>query len=113
MVTNNTNDAFENLLIGDVNSIKLKITENINAIFFINEVDGIVNIIFESFTFIKDKYISNKIHLINYDKDWMDSNTIQNNIDYILKKFEDLLNENFEIAPIGITRRKNSNCLEY
>lgn len=111
MVINNTNDAFENLLISDANRIKLKITKNINAVFSLNEIDSTVNIIFKTDT--KDEYISNKIHLSNYDKDWMDSDTIQNNINYILEKFEDLLNKIFGIAPIGITRWKNSNCIEY
>ena len=40
MTTNNTNDALENLLLGDSNGIKLKITDYTKAVFSINEVDG-------------------------------------------------------------------------
>ena len=51
--------------------------------------------------------------LIKYNKDLMNVNTFHNEIDFLLEKLEDLLNENFGIAPIGITKWKNSNCLEY
>lgn len=116
MITNNTNDAFENLLLGDSNGIKLKITEYTKAVFSMNEVDGTVNLIFETTT--KDEYtglkvVSNKVHLIEYDEDLMNGNTIQDDIDFLLEKLEDLLNEDFGIAPIGIIKWKNSNCLEY
>ena len=42
MITNNTNDAFENLLLGDSNGIKLKITDYTKAVFSMNEVDGTI-----------------------------------------------------------------------
>ena len=102
MITNNTNDAFKNLLLGDSNGIKLKITDYTKAVFSINEVDdtGL-------------KVVSNKVHLIEYDEDLMNGNTIQDDINFLLEKLEDLLNEDFGIAPIGITKWKNSNCLEY
>ena len=116
MIINNTNDALENLLLGDTNSVKLKITNYINAVFSVNEVDDTINLIFETITRDEDtglKAISNKVHLIKYNKDLMNGNTFHNEIDFILEKLEDLLNENFGIAPIGITKWKNSNCLEY
>ncbi len=59
------------------------------------------------------KVVSNKVHLIEYDEELMNGNTIQDDIDFLLEKLEDLLNEDFGIAPIGITKWKNSNCLEY
>ena len=116
MITNNTNDAFENLLLGDSNGIKLKITEYTKAVFSMNEVDGTVNLIFETTTKNEDtglKVVCNKVHLIEYDEELMNGNTIQDDIDFLLEKLEDLLNEYFGIAPIGITKWKNSNCLEY
>ena len=118
MITNNTNDAFENLLLGDSNGIKLKITDYTKAVFLMNEVDGSVNLIFETTTEDKDtglRIVSNKVHLIEYDEDLMNGNVndIQNKINFILENLEDLLNEDFGIAPIGITKWKNSNCLEY
>lgn len=116
MITNNTNDALENLLLGDSNGIKLKITDYTKAVFSINEVDGSVNIIFETTTKDEDtglKVVSNKVHLIEYDEELMNGNTIQDDIDFLLEKLEDLLNEDFGIAPIGITKWKNSNCSEY
>lgn len=116
MITNNTNDALENLLLGDSNGIKLKITNYTKAVFSMNEVDGTVNLIFETTTKDEDtslKVVSNKVHLIEYDEDLMNGNTIQDDIDFLLEKLEDLLNEDFGISPIGITKWKNSNCLEY
>lgn len=116
MITNNTNDAFENLFLGDSNGIKLKITDYTKAVFLMNEVDGSVNLIFETTTKDEDtglNMISNKIHHIEYDEDLMNGNAIQDKINFLLEKFEDLLNEDFGIAPIGITKWKNSNCLEY
>ena len=116
MVTNNTNDALENLLLGDSNGIKLKITDYTKAVFLMNEVDGSVNLIFETTTKDKDtglRIISNKIHLIEYYEDLMNGNAIQDKINFLLENLEDLLNEDFGIAPIGITKWKNSNCLEY
>lgn len=108
MVINNTNDAFENLLIGDSKCIKLKITTEITAVFYMDDYDT-VKLSFE--TIPKDenddvKIVSNKIHL----RDFMN---IQNSIDYILENLENLLNEYFRISNIGITRWKNSNCIEY
>ena len=116
MIVNNTNDAFENLLLGDSNGIKLNISKHTKAVFTMNEVDGSINIIFE--THNKDKVtglnmVSNKVHHIEYDEDLMNGNTVQDDIDFILETFEDLLNEDFGMAPIGITKWKNSNCLEY
>ena len=116
MITNNTNDALENLLLGDSNGIKLKITDYTKAVFSMNEVDGSVNIIFETTTKDEDtglKVVSNKVHLIEYDEELLKAYTIQNDIDFLLEKLEDLLNEDFGIAPIGITKWKNSNCSEY
>ena len=116
MITNNTNDAFENLLLGDSNGILLKITDYTKARFSMNEVDGSVNLIFETTTKDKDtglRVVSNKIHHIEYYEDLMNGNAIQDKINFLLEKFEDLLNEDFGIAPIGITKWKNSNCSEY
>lgn len=104
MITNNTNDALENLLLGDSNGIKLKITDHTKAIFSINEADGSVNLIFETTNKDGDtglKVVSNKVHLIEYDEELMNGNTIQDDIDFLLEKLEDLLNEDFGIAPIG------------
>lgn len=119
MITNNTNDALENLLLGDSNGIKLKITDYTKAVFSMNEADGSVNLIFETTTKDEDtglKVVSNKVHkvhLIEYDEDLINGDTIQDDIDFLLEKLEDLLNEDFGIAPIGITKWKNSNCSEY
>mgnify|MGYP001777704366 CR=1 FL=1 len=116
MIINNTNDALENLLLSDTNSVKLKITDYINAVFSVNEVDDTINLIFETITRAEDtglKMISNKVHLIKYNKDLMNGNTFHNEIDFIIEKLEDLLNENFGIAPIGITKWKNTNWVKY
>ena len=116
MILNNTNGAFENLLLGDSNGILLKITDYTKARFSMNEVDGTVNLIFETTTKDEDtglRIVSNKIHHIEYYEDLMNGNAIQDKINFLLEKLEDLLNEDFGIAPIGITKWKNSNCSEY
>ena len=121
MIVNNTCDAFENLLLGDCESIKIKVSDNTNVVFTSDDIDGSIYLEFQM-TFYSDdpSGIHNPIksvkvisHYIEYDSDMMDGSDIPNKINYILEAFEDFLNKDFGIAPIGIERWKNSNCCEF
>ena len=43
----------------------------------------------------------------------MDGSEIPNKINYILETFEDFLNQDFGMAPIGINKWKSSNCYQF
>lgn len=121
MITNNIYDAFENLLLGDCESIKIKISDDTNAVFTPQEVEGSIYLEFQT-TFYSDdpSGIPNPIknvkvisHYIEYDNEMMDESEIPNKINYILETFEDFLNQDFGMAPIGINKWKSSNCYQF
>lgn len=115
MIVNNTCDALENLLLGDANAVKIKMIDNRNVEFTVNEFDGTVNMMFNTKMIHADglPVVSHKLHKITYDYEMMNGNSIKDSIDYILETMEDKLNEDFGIIPIGINRWKSSNCLEF
>lgn len=112
---NNTCDAFENLISGDSEAIEIKINDKLKVMFQIDEINNSFSMQFtEKSGDIDDKLITTKtyLHIIKYDDEMMDGNKIMDKINFILEQFEDFLNLDFGIAPIGITRWKNSNCNE-
>lgn len=121
MITNNTYDAFENLLLGDCESIKIKVSDNTNAVFKPEEVEGSIYLEFQTIFYSNDpsgipnaiKNVNVISHYIEYDNEMMDGSEIPNKINYILETFEDFLNQDFGMAPIGINKWKSSNCYQF
>lgn len=121
MIVNNIYNSFENLLLGDCNSIRIKITNDTVAVFTPEEVEGSIYLEFQTTYYTKNpagitipiKNVKIISHYIEYNNEMMDGSDIPNKINYILESYQDFLNEDFGIAPMDIAQLKNYDCYEY
>lgn len=115
MVSNNFNDALENLLLGDVNGVKVNVDATHDATFIMNEEDGSITLQFDEKNKNENGFIINKpkVHHLVKDEELMDGNTVQDDINYIIEQMMDFLNKDFGIIPLGTQRWKASNAYEF
>lgn len=125
MITNNTYDALENLLLGDANLVKIsnlsnKYSDKVSVAFSINEYDNTINMVLTRAEYNDDLGMpvsKNKMFKLDPENDDVFCDIPENHvlatINYILEQLQDKLNECYSIPPIGTTKLKNSNALEF
>lgn len=117
MITNNTYDTLENLLLGDGNFVKInnvapKTSDKVPVTFHVNEFDHSIDMTFTRS--IYDGEIGMPVNKSKMFKLKSEENmSTKDTIDFIIGEMLDKLNESYGIPPFNITRFKNSNCLEF
>jgi len=125
MITNNTYNALENLLLDNVKLVKIKdlapnYADSVSATFSIDSFDDTIIMTLTRAEYDDDLDLpvnKSKSFKLDPEKEYefmdVSENPILDTINFMLEQLQDKLNEEYGIAPIGTTKLKNSNALEF